>query len=335
MGGGRHIVPKECGQCWIRPLRKPQQATRSTSGAKLRSNGGEPGHDSCQQMKARPPYDAANRVPLQASESSMLSYPHRYRDSGGPIVIIIQLRSVPPSTIQFAAYTGIESIASHSPIDLKLLHRLAANFKQSNLVSVTAQRTSRLLERWPSGSFVLTPATAIRYERHDRKVRQLTRDEELGVGKGGRKVNIKDEYYVSIATMCTRRNDSMLIYAAPICRDWLRKTSTTGNRNASNDCPERTTAYYRILRGHGLLADSLALLADAYKYPRLASISGNMQYYRDSVLNSPATPAQSPGALRPITQTSPNQVRIESYMFLEWNHVRYMEGLPMPRNDLV
>ncbi|KAI0534381.1 cytochrome c oxidase assembly protein COX16-domain-containing protein [Xylaria digitata] len=46
-----------------------------------------------------------------------------------------------------------------------------------------------------AGSFILTPATAIRYERHDRKVRQLTRDEELGVGKGGRKINIKDEYY--------------------------------------------------------------------------------------------------------------------------------------------
>jgi cytochrome c oxidase assembly protein subunit 16 len=48
-----------------------------------------------------------------------------------------------------------------------------------------------------AGSFVLTPATAIRYERHDRRVRQMTRDEELGVGKAGRKVNIKDEYYVS------------------------------------------------------------------------------------------------------------------------------------------
>ncbi|KAI1158544.1 cytochrome c oxidase assembly protein COX16-domain-containing protein [Nemania serpens] len=46
-----------------------------------------------------------------------------------------------------------------------------------------------------AGSFALTPATAIRYERHDRRVRQLTRDEELGVGKGGRKVNMKDEYY--------------------------------------------------------------------------------------------------------------------------------------------
>lgn len=47
------------------------------------------------------------------------------------------------------------------------------------------------------GSFVLTPATAIRYERHDRKVRQMSREEELGVGKAGRRVDIRDEYYVS------------------------------------------------------------------------------------------------------------------------------------------
>ncbi|ORY67261.1 cytochrome c oxidase assembly protein COX16-domain-containing protein [Pseudomassariella vexata] len=46
-----------------------------------------------------------------------------------------------------------------------------------------------------AGSFVLTPATAVRYEKHDRRVRQMTRDEELGVGKAGRKINIKDEYY--------------------------------------------------------------------------------------------------------------------------------------------
>lgn len=46
-----------------------------------------------------------------------------------------------------------------------------------------------------AGSFVLTPATAIRYEKHDRKVRQMSREEELGVGRDRRKVNIKDEYY--------------------------------------------------------------------------------------------------------------------------------------------
>ncbi|ETS84313.1 Cytochrome c oxidase assembly protein cox-16 [Pestalotiopsis fici W106-1] len=46
-----------------------------------------------------------------------------------------------------------------------------------------------------AGSFVLTPAAAVRYEKHDRRVRQMTHEEELGVGKGGRKVNMKDEYY--------------------------------------------------------------------------------------------------------------------------------------------
>lgn len=53
------------------------------------------------------------------------------------------------------------------------------------------------------GSFVLTPATAIRYEKHDRKVRQMTREEELGVGKAGRKVDIREEYYVSYLPLRT------------------------------------------------------------------------------------------------------------------------------------
>lgn len=47
------------------------------------------------------------------------------------------------------------------------------------------------------GSFFLTPATALRYERHDRKVRQLSKDEELGIGKDKRKIDLRDEYYVS------------------------------------------------------------------------------------------------------------------------------------------
>ncbi|PSR90722.1 cytochrome c oxidase assembly protein COX16-domain-containing protein [Coniella lustricola] len=51
-----------------------------------------------------------------------------------------------------------------------------------------------------AGSFVLTPAAAVRYEKHDRKVRQMTREEELGVGKTSRKVDMRDEYYVSVAS---------------------------------------------------------------------------------------------------------------------------------------
>lgn len=58
-----------------------------------------------------------------------------------------------------------------------------------------------------AGSFFLTPATALRYERHDRKVRQLNREEELGIGKDRRQIDINEEYYrlaakVSYATTC-------------------------------------------------------------------------------------------------------------------------------------
>ena len=36
------------------------------------------------------------------------------------------------------------------------------------------------------GSFFLTPATALRYERHDRKVKTMTEEEKLGIGKDRR-----------------------------------------------------------------------------------------------------------------------------------------------------
>jgi cytochrome c oxidase assembly protein subunit 16 len=49
-----------------------------------------------------------------------------------------------------------------------------------------------------AGSFFLTPATAVRYEKHDRRVQQMTKDEELGIGKDRRRVDINEEYYVSL-----------------------------------------------------------------------------------------------------------------------------------------
>ena len=48
------------------------------------------------------------------------------------------------------------------------------------------------------GSFFLTPATALRYERHDRKVKTMTEDEKLGIGKDRRRIDRKEEYYVSV-----------------------------------------------------------------------------------------------------------------------------------------
>jgi len=58
-----------------------------------------------------------------------------------------------------------------------------------------------------AGSFFLTPATAVRYERYDRKVHMLDKDQALGLGRvrgaaqdrgkgrGGGKGDIREEYW--------------------------------------------------------------------------------------------------------------------------------------------
>ena len=49
-----------------------------------------------------------------------------------------------------------------------------------------------------AGSFMLTPATALRYERYDRKNQQITHEEAMGLKGDRRKANMKDEYYVRL-----------------------------------------------------------------------------------------------------------------------------------------
>ena len=49
-----------------------------------------------------------------------------------------------------------------------------------------------------AGSFFLTPATALRYEKHDKKVTQMSKEEALNVGKNKRRVDMKEEYYVRL-----------------------------------------------------------------------------------------------------------------------------------------
>jgi len=83
-------------------------------------------------------------------------------------------------------------------------------FRPSSADSTVAARYRSALSRHPFalfglpfiatmvlGSFFLTPATALRYERHDQKVRQVTEDERLGIGKDKRRIDLKEEYYVS------------------------------------------------------------------------------------------------------------------------------------------
>lgn len=54
-----------------------------------------------------------------------------------------------------------------------------------------------------AGSFILTPATAIRYERHDRKVQQVKQDEALGLKQDRRRVDIQEDYYRLAAKVCS------------------------------------------------------------------------------------------------------------------------------------
>ncbi|KAF2678363.1 cytochrome c oxidase-like protein-assembly factor cox16 [Lentithecium fluviatile CBS 122367] len=79
---------------------------------------------------------------------------------------------------------------------------------RSTLPNTLAARYRKALTRHPfllfglpflttivAGSFMLTPATALRYERYDRKNQQMTHEEAMGLGKERRKVNMRDEYY--------------------------------------------------------------------------------------------------------------------------------------------
>lgn len=88
-------------------------------------------------------------------------------------------------------------------------------FRPTSHQNTIAARYRKFLSRHPfllfglpfistmiAGSFFLTPATAIRYERHDRRVRQVSKEEELGIGKDRRKVDINEEYYRLAAKVC-------------------------------------------------------------------------------------------------------------------------------------
>jgi len=85
-------------------------------------------------------------------------------------------------------------------------------FRPSSASNTIAARYRTALARHPfaafglpflatmvAGSFFLTPATALRYEKHDRKVRQMSKEEELGIGRDRRKVDMNEEYYVSFS----------------------------------------------------------------------------------------------------------------------------------------
>jgi cytochrome c oxidase assembly protein subunit 16 len=94
-----------------------------------------------------------------------------------------------------------------------------------------------------SGSFFLTPATALRYEKHDQKRKWMSKEEALSSMEGlqRRKVNPRDEYYVSMGV-----NVAYGTQLTP-CRDWRLRISMIGSREESSDCQENRMAYWNEL----------------------------------------------------------------------------------------
>jgi cytochrome c oxidase assembly protein subunit 16 len=96
-------------------------------------------------------------------------------------------------------------------------HRLGAFTTRSfraTLPNTLASKYRKALTRHPfllfglpflttivAGSFMLTPATALRYERYDRKNQQITHEEAMGLKQERRKVDMRDEYYVSVSNL--------------------------------------------------------------------------------------------------------------------------------------
>lgn len=140
-----------------------------------------------------------------------------------------------------------------------------------------------------AGSFVLTPATAVRYERHDRKVRQMTKEEELGVRRSARKVDMREEYYVSFRLPMQRRSLGGECWANEMHSGSRAGTWTTGSRSAWSDCRARATAS---------CDDATASFCPPSRRRMLAEMTGSVPTSRQDKHDiSPSRPAEDQSTL--------------------------------------
>lgn len=105
-----------------------------------------------------------------------------------------------------------------------------------------------------AGSFFLTPATALRYEKQDRKVRQMSQEEALGLGKDRRRVTMDvaaEEYYVSLAFLSwVPQVLGILLIAVLIYRGLQQKTWIIGSKGGLSGCLESPMVFFEGLE-HG------------------------------------------------------------------------------------
>lgn len=127
------------------------------------------------------------------------------------------------------------------------------------------------------GSFFLTPATAIRYEKHDRKVKQVTEEEKLGFSKDRRRVDLKEEYYVRTLLIRAKMFARLRLTKA---RNSPPKTWRTGSKKESRDCPVNTMAFSKTLSSlqHGHTFCS-ATLARRYRKDWITDMIENLSIY--------------------------------------------------------
>lgn len=85
-------------------------------------------------------------------------------------------------------------------------------FPRQKIPSKTAVAYRKAVKRYPfalfglpfilmvvSGSFMLTPTAAMRYEQHDKKRKWMDKDDKLAnSGVTRRKVDMREEYYVGL-----------------------------------------------------------------------------------------------------------------------------------------
>ena len=117
------------------------------------------------------------------------------------------------------------------------------------------------------GSFLLTPATAVRYEKHDRKMRRLSQDEAMGLEKDRRRVDMNEEYYVCPAFFVCKAVYWGLIGS----RNWLRRILIIGIRSG-----------LRGSRGSLTVGCKLVLFAMNCSFPVPVP---NIQYYGHTPLS--------------------------------------------------
>lgn len=136
--------------------------------------------------------------------------------------IVGQISSAIPSVVSVVSDPRILSITTHMPTfrNKKFVPSSAANligvrYRPSPLLFSSFSislipETGSSLNRHPfllfglpfiatilAGSFFLTPVTAIRYDKYDRKVQRMSQEEAMGLEKGRRKIDMNEEYYVS------------------------------------------------------------------------------------------------------------------------------------------